>query len=46
MKLGVVSAIYDGFTFEEMIDDVAKNGCSCVGLPAGRRVRLKEDMRE
>ena len=21
MKLGVVSAIYDGFTFEEMIDD-------------------------
>lgn len=30
MKLGVVSAIYDGFTFEEMIDDVAKNGFSCV----------------
>lgn len=30
MKLGVVSAIYDGFTFEEMIDDVSANGCRCV----------------
>ncbi len=30
MKLGVVSAIYDGFSFEEMIDDIAKNGCKCV----------------
>lgn len=27
MKLGVLSAIYDDFTFEEMIDDIAKNGC-------------------
>ena len=43
MKLGVVSAIYDGFTFEGMIDDVALNGCDCVevacwpGGPAERR---------
>lgn len=27
MKLGVLSAIYDDFSFEEMIDDIAKNGC-------------------
>ena len=42
MKLGVVSAIYDGFSFEEMIDDVAKNGCSCVEVacwPQGKAER-------
>lgn len=42
MKLGVVSAIYDGFTFEEMIDDISKNGCSCVEVacwPQGKAER-------
>lgn len=42
MKLGVVSAIYDGFTFEEMIDDVKKNGCTCVEVacwPQGKAER-------
>ncbi len=42
MKLGVVSAIYDGFSFEEMIDDVAKNGCECVEVacwPQGKAER-------
>lgn len=42
MKLGVVSAIYDGFTFEEMIDDVSKNGCNCVEVacwPQGKAER-------
>ena len=42
MKLGVVSAIYDGFTFEEMIDDVAKNGCTCAEIacwPQGKAER-------
>jgi sugar phosphate isomerase/epimerase len=42
MKLGVVSAIYDGFTFEEMIDDVAKNGCTCAEVacwPQGKAER-------
>ncbi len=42
MKLGVVSAIYDGFTFEEMIDDVAKNGCECAEVacwPQGKAER-------
>ena len=42
MKLGVVSAIYDGFSFEEMIDDVSKNGCSCVEVacwPQGKAER-------
>lgn len=42
MKLGVVSAIYDGFTFEEMIDDVCKNGCTCVEVacwPQGKAER-------
>ena len=42
MKLGVVSAIYDGFTFEEMIDDVARNGCGCVEVacwPKGKAER-------
>ncbi len=42
MKLGVVSAIYDGFTFEEMIDDISKNGCTCVEVacwPQGKAER-------
>ncbi len=42
MKLGVVSAIYDGFTFEEMIDNVSKNGMSCVEVacwPQGKAER-------
>ncbi|MBQ6825604.1 MAG: sugar phosphate isomerase/epimerase [Clostridia bacterium] len=42
MKLGVVSAIYDGFTFEEMMDDISKNGCSCVEVacwPQGKAER-------
>ncbi len=30
MKLGFVSAILDGFTFEEMIDTAAKTGFACV----------------
>lgn len=30
MKLGIVSAIYDGFTFEEMIDDATSKGYECV----------------
>ena len=30
MKLGIVSAIYDGFTFEEMIDNASANGYECV----------------
>ncbi len=30
MKLGIVSAIYDGFTFEEMIDHAAACGYECV----------------
>ena len=42
MKLGVVSAIYDGFTFEEMIDHISENGCSCVEVacwPQGKAER-------
>ncbi len=42
MKLGIVSAIYDGFTFEEMIDDVSANGCTCVEVacwPQGKAER-------
>lgn len=42
MKLGVVSAIYDGFSFEEMIDDVSANGCTCVEVacwPQGKAER-------
>lgn len=30
MKMGVVSAIFDGWTFEEMIDTVADLGLACV----------------
>lgn len=42
MKLGIVSAIYDGFSFEEMIDDVAANGYDCVEVacwPQGKAER-------
>ena len=42
MKLGVVSAIYDGFSFEEMIDHIAECGCSCVEVacwPQGKSER-------
>ncbi len=42
MKLGVVSAIYDGFTFEEMIDHASKTGYECVEVacwPQGKAER-------
>lgn len=42
MKLGIVSAIYDGFPFEEMIDNVVANGCECVEVacwPQGKAER-------
>ena len=42
MKLGIVSAIYDGFTFEEMIDHAAAVGYECVEVacwPQGKAER-------
>jgi sugar phosphate isomerase/epimerase len=42
MKLGIVSAIYDGFTFEEMIDSASENGYECVEVacwPQGKAER-------
>lgn len=42
MKLGIVSAIFDQSTFEEMIDIVAENGLNCVEVacwPAGKAER-------
>lgn len=42
MQLGIVSAIYDGFTFEEMIDNTAINGLECVEVscwPQGKAER-------
>ena len=42
MKLGIVSAIYDGFTFEEMIDHASAVGYECVEVacwPQGKAER-------
>ncbi len=42
MKLGIVSAIYDGFSFEEMIDDASSKGYECVEVacwPQGKAER-------
>ena len=42
MKLGIVSAIYDGFTFEEMIDHASATGYECVEVacwPQGKAER-------
>ena len=42
MKLGIVSAIYDGFTFEEMIDHLSGVGYNCVDVacwPQGKAER-------
>jgi sugar phosphate isomerase/epimerase len=42
MKLGVVSAIYDGWSFEEMIDHIAENGGVCAEVacwPSGKAER-------
>ena len=42
MKLGFVSAILDGWTFEEMIDTASERGFSCVEVacwPQGWAVR-------
>ena len=30
MKLGIISAIYDGFTFEEAVENAVQNGCECM----------------
>lgn len=42
MKLGIVSAIYDGFTFEEMINHASEVGYECVEVacwPQGKAER-------
>jgi len=42
MKLGIVSAIYDGFTFEEMMDHASSCGYECVEVacwPQGKAER-------
>lgn len=42
MKLGIVSAIYDGFSFEEMIDHASATGYECVEVacwPQGKAER-------
>ena len=42
MKLGIVSAIYDGFTFEEAVEPAVKNGCDCMEVacwPPGKAER-------
>lgn len=42
MKLGIVSAIYDGFSFEEMIDSASSIGYECVEVacwPQGKAER-------
>ena len=42
MKLGIVSAIYDGFSFEEMIDSASEIGYECVEVacwPQGKAER-------
>ena len=42
MKLGIVSAIYDGFSFEEMVDNASINGLSCIEVacwPQGKAER-------
>ena len=42
MKLGILSAIYDGFSFEEMIDNASENGYECVEVacwPQGKAER-------
>ena len=44
MKLGFVSAILDGWTFEEMIDTASEMGFSCVEVacwPQGRAAPLR-----
>ena len=41
-KLGIVSAIYDGFTFEEAVENAVKNGCECMEVacwPQGKAER-------
>ena len=32
MKLGIISAIYDGFTFEEAVENAVQNGCAKKGI--------------
>ena len=42
MKLGIVSAIYDGFSFEETVSHLAKTGYTCVEVacwPQGKAER-------
>ena len=42
MKLGFVSAILDGYSFEEMVDTAARMGFQCVEVacwPAGKAER-------
>ena len=48
MKLGFVSAILDGWTFEEMIDTASEMGFSCVEVacwPQGKAERRANPIR-
>ena len=42
MKLGIVSAIYEGFTFEDAVENAVSNGCKCMEVacwPQGKAER-------
>ena len=42
MKLGIVSAIYEGFTFEETVENAVSNACKCIEVacwPQGKAER-------
>lgn len=45
MKLGFVSAILDGWTFEEMIDTASEMAFPAWKSPAGRRAKRSAAMR-
>ena len=45
MKLGFITSILDGWTYEQMMDFASGQGFECVEWHAGQKKKQKEDMR-
>lgn len=44
MKLGFITAICDGMTFEEVVDFAAENGLECLEVACWPQEERREDM--
>ena len=46
MKLGILTSIFDGWSFEEVLDIAQNKGLNVLKLPAGRKEKRRGAMQE